>query len=216
MPEASLDTLNCVYFALFFVGLGYAIFVVITGGLADVDMPDVDIDIPQIGLPGDVDIPGADIQIGAGQGPAGIDAPDVTVSPLSPITIATFVTTFGGVGVLTTQVFEVDPRLSLLWAVGSALLTAGIMYLVSSQFLVRSQASSELRQGELIGMEGEVTVPIGEGSLGQVTYLTKSGRMSSMARSVDGKPISRGQSVIIVRTIGAQVFVRPISPEDVD
>jgi len=216
MPEAGLDTLNCVYFALFFVGVGYAIFVVITGGLADVDMPDVDIDIPQIDLPGDVDIPGADIQIGAGEVPAGIDAPDVTVSPLSPITIATFVTTFGGVGVLTTQVFEVDPRLSLLWAVGSALLTAGIMYIVSSQFLVRSQASSELRQGELIGMEGEVTVPIGEGSLGQVTYLTKSGRMSSMARSVDGKPISRGQSVMIVRTIGPQVLVKPISPEEVD
>ena len=122
MPEAGLDTLNCVYFALFFVGLGYAIFVVITGGLADVDMPDVDIDIPQFDLPGDVDIPGADIQIGGGEFPAGIDAPDVTVSPLSPITIATFVTTFGGVGVLATQVFEVDPRLSLLWAVGLTLI----------------------------------------------------------------------------------------------
>jgi membrane protein implicated in regulation of membrane protease activity len=214
MPEAGLDTLNCVYFALFFVGVGYAIFVVITGGLADVDMPDVDIDIPQIDLPGDVDIPGADIQIGAGEVPAGIDAPDVTVSPLSPITIATFVTTFGGVGVLATQVFEVDPRLSLLWAVGSALVTAGLMYLFSSQFLVRSQASSELHQGELIGVEAEVTVPIGEGVLGQVTYLTKSGRMSSIARSVDGKPIARGQSVMIVRMIGPQVLVRPISPED--
>ena len=156
MPEAGLDTLNCVYFALFFVGLGYAIFVAVTGGLADLDMPDVDIDIPQIDLPGDVDIPGADIQIGAGGGPAGIDAPDVTVSPLSPITVATFVTTFGGVGVLATQVFDVDPRLSLLWAVGSALVTAGLMYLFSSQFLVRSQASSELHQGELIGIEAEV------------------------------------------------------------
>jgi membrane protein implicated in regulation of membrane protease activity len=214
MPEAGLDTLNCVYFALFFVGLGYAIFVAVTGGLADLDMPDVDIDIPQIDLPGDVDIPGADIQIGAGGGPAGIDAPDVTVSPLSPITVATFVTTFGGVGVLATQVFDVDPRLSLLWAVGSALVTAGLMYLFSSQFLVRSQASSELHQGELIGIEAEVTVPIGEGSLGQVTYLTKSGRMSSIARSVDGKPIARGQSVTVVRTIGPQVLVRTILPED--
>jgi membrane protein implicated in regulation of membrane protease activity len=214
MPEAGLDTLNCVYFALFFVGLGYAIFVAITGGLADVDMPDVDIDIPQIDLPGDVDIPGADIQIGGGDIPAGIDAPDVTVSPLSPITIATFITTFGGVGVLATQVFEVDPRLSLLWAVGSALLTGGLMYLFSSQFLVRSQASSELRQGELIGIEAEVTVPIGEGSMGQVTYLTKSGRMSSMARSVDGKPIARGESVLIVRTAGPQVLVRRIPVED--
>ena len=98
MPEMNLSTLNCVYFALFFVGVGYALFVVITGGLSDIDMPDVDIDIPQVGLPGDVDIPGGSIQIGGGDVPAGgIDAPDVTVSPLSPITIATFITTFGGV-----------------------------------------------------------------------------------------------------------------------
>ena len=58
MLESNLSTLNCVYFALFFVGVGYALFIVITGGLSDIDMPDVDIDIPQIDLPGDVDIPG--------------------------------------------------------------------------------------------------------------------------------------------------------------
>ncbi len=111
MLESNLSTLNCVYFALFFVGVGYALFVVLTGGLSDIDMPDVDIDIPQIDLPGDVDIPGADIHIGAGDVAAGgIDAPDVSVSPLSPITIATFITTFGGVGVLCLQLFEVSPR----------------------------------------------------------------------------------------------------------
>jgi membrane protein implicated in regulation of membrane protease activity len=214
MPEVSFDTLNCVYFALFLVGLGYALFVVITGGLADVDMPDVDIDIPQIDLPGDVDIPGADIHIGGPDVAGGIDAPDVAVSPLSPITVATFITTFGGVGVLTTQVFGVDPRWSLLWATGSALATAGLMYLFVSQFLVRSQASSELHRSELVGMEAEVTVPIGENSTGQVAYVTKSGRMSSMARSLDGKPIPRGQSVVIARTIGPQVLVKPISSEE--
>jgi membrane protein implicated in regulation of membrane protease activity len=213
MPDLSIDTLNCVYFALFLVGLGYALFVVITGGLSDVSMPDVDIDIPQIDLPGDVDIPGADIQISAGD-VGGIDAPDVAVSPLSPITIATFITTFGGVGVLTTQVFGVDPRWSLVWATGSGLATSGLMYLFVSQFLVRSQASSELRRSELVGIEAEVTVPIGENATGQVTYVTKSGRMSSMARSVDGRPIPRGQLVVIARTIGPQVLVKPISSEE--
>jgi membrane protein implicated in regulation of membrane protease activity len=213
MPDLSFDTLNCVYFALFLVGLGYALFVVITGGLSDINMPDVDIDVPQIDLPGDVDIPGADIHIG-GADVGGIDAPDVAVSPLSPITVATFVTTFGGVGVLTTQVFGVDPRWSLLWATGSGLGTAGLIYLFVSQFLVRSQASSELHRSELIGMEAEVTVPIGENATGQVTYVTKSGRMSSMARSVDGRPIARGQLVVIVRTSGPQVLVKPISSEE--
>ena len=214
MPEFGADTLNCVYLTLFFIGLGYALFVVITGGLSDIDMPDVDIDIPQVDLPGDVDIPGAEIQIGSDVPTGGIDAPDVAVSPLSPITVATFITTFGGVGVLSTSVFNLDPRLGLLLAVASALGTAGIMYLVVSQFLVRSQASSEMHRSELLGMQAEVTVPIGESSPGQVTYVTKSGRMSSMARSIDGNAIPRGQFVTIVRIIGPQVLVKPLATDD--
>lgn len=215
MPDLSFDTLNCVYFALFFVGVGYALFIVVTGGLSGIDMPDVDIDIPQIDLPGDVDIPGADIHIGGPDVPAaGIDAPDVSVSPLSPITVAAFVTTFGGIGVITTQVFGVDPRWSLLWATGGALAIATLMYLFTSQFLIRSQASSELHRAELVGMQAEVTVPIGESSPGQVAYVTKSGRMSSMARSIDGRAIPRGQFVTIVRTVGPQVLVKLMSPEE--
>jgi len=215
MPEFNLETLNCIYMGLFFVGVGYALFIVITGGLSDMSMPDVDIDVPQIDLPGDVSVPGADVSISSGGGAsAGIDAPDVSISPLSPITVATFVTTFGGIGVLCNQLFSLDPRLGLLLATISALGTSGLMYLFVSQFLIRSQASSELRRSELVGMHAEVTVPIGENSSGQVSYLTKSGRMNSMARSIDGSAIERGQFVAIVRTIGHQVLVRPLSPED--
>jgi membrane protein implicated in regulation of membrane protease activity len=214
MPTSGFDALNCVYFALFFVGLGYAIFVVITGGLSDVDMPDVDIDVPQISLGGDVEIPGAGIQISGAELPAGgLDAPDVSVSPISPITIATFITVFGGIGVITTQLFSVSPGVSLVISLLSGLASGGLMYLFYSQFLIRSQGSSEMRRGEVIGMHAEVTVPIGENSPGQVTYRTKSGRMSSMARSLDGNPIPRGQFVEIVRTIGHQVLVRPLSVE---
>jgi len=214
MPD--FDALNCIYGALLFVGLGYAIFIVITGGLSDIDMPDVDIDIGQIDLPGDIDIPGADIQIGGGELPVGgLDAPDVSVSPLSPITIAAFITTFGGIGIICTQFFEVKPEWSLVFATSGGVLVSGLMYLFYSQFLIRSQGSSEIRQADLIGLQAEVTVPIGETSTGQVTYLTKSGRMSSMARSIDGKAIPRGQFVVILRAIGPQVLVRPI-PTDTE
>lgn len=217
MPETSLDSLNCIYFALFFVGVGYALFVVVTGGLSDIDLPDVDIDIPQIDLPGDVDVPGGGIHIGGADVPtAGIDAPDVTVSPLSPITIATFITTFGGIGVLSLQLFGSSPAMSLIWATAGGLTAAGGMFLFYSRFLIGSQASSELRRGELVGLEAEVIVPIGESAPGQVAYETKSGRMTSIARPADGKPIPRGVYVRIVRTIGPQVLVAPLSiqPEE--
>ena len=183
MPD--FDALNCIYGALLFVGLGYAIFIVITGGLSDIDVPDVDIDIGQIDLPGDIDIPGADIQIGGAELPTGgLDAPDVSVSPLSPITIASFITTFGGIGIICTQFFACRPEWSLVFATSGGLLASGLMYVFYSQFLIRSQGSSEIRQADLIGVQAEVTIPIGETSTGQVTYLTKSGRMSSMARSI--------------------------------
>ena len=212
MPD--FDTLNCIYGTLLFIGFGYALFIVITGGLSDIDMPDVDIDIPQIDLPGDVDIPGAEISIGGSDIPAGgFDAPDITVSPLSPITIATFVTTFGGIGIISTQFFQVRPEMSLVYATVGGLAASGLMYAFVSQFLVRSQGSTVMRRAELVGLQGEVTVPIGETTTGQVSYVAKSGRMKSMARSVDGRAIPRGQFVRIVRTIGAQVLVEPLSPD---
>jgi hypothetical protein len=208
MP-VNVDTLNCVYFALFFLGVGYAIFVVITGGLSHIDIPNIDIDVPQVDVPGHVEIPaGGGVHVSGPELPsAGLDTPDVTVSPLSPITIATFVTVFGGIGVLSTQLFVVDPRLSLVFATVGGLACAGIMFVLYSQILIRSQASSEIHQGEIVGLQAEVAVPIGETAAGQVTYLTRSGRMSSMARSVDGRAIPRGQFVTIVRVIGSQVLV---------
>jgi membrane protein implicated in regulation of membrane protease activity len=211
MPELSLETLNCVYLGLFFLGLGYAIVIVITGGLSSIDMPDVNVDVPQIDLPGDVDIPGASVDISGASGPVGgIDAPDVSVSPLSPITIATFITVFGGLGVLSTQFFNLDPRLSLVVATVGGLAVAVVMFLLYSRVLIGSQASTQISRSELVGIEAEVTVPIGEAASGQVSYATKAGRMQSMARSMDGRPIPRGQLVTIVRVSGSQVLVRPI------
>jgi membrane protein implicated in regulation of membrane protease activity len=209
-----MDSLNCVYLALFLVGVGYAIFVVLTGGLSDIDMPDVDIDIASVDLPGDVDIPGADIHIGGAEGAgAGIDAPDVAVSALSPITVASFVTTFGGIGVLCTQLFGLGAGLSLIISTAGGLAVSALMYLFYSQILVRSQGSSQIRSAELVGLQAEVTVPIGEDTPGKVDYQTKTGRMSSMARSVDGNPIPRGRFVKIVRMVGHQALVAPLEAD---
>ncbi|HNS50673.1 MAG TPA: NfeD family protein [Anaerolineae bacterium] len=209
MFESGLSALNCIYFFLFFLGVGYAVYIAITGGLGGGgDVPAGDVDIPQIDVPGGADIGGGDLL------PASIDAPDVSVSPLSPITIATFVTVFGGLGVITLQFLKIDPRWSLLIAAGGALLGSGLMFLLYSRVLIGSQASSQVQRRELIGLEAEVSVPIGEMSPGQVSYITKAGRMISIARSIDGQPIPRGQFVKIVRVMGPQVLVRPAAPQD--
>jgi membrane protein implicated in regulation of membrane protease activity len=215
MFGSGFDALSCVYFVLFFIGVGYAIFLVVSGGLSNIDMPNVDIDVPQVNLPGDVQIPGADVHIGGADVPAavGLDSPDVSVSPLSPITIATFITVFGGLGVITLQFLDIDPRWSLLIATGGALLCSAAMFVFYSRILIGSQSSTQVRGSELIGVEAEVMVPIGETTPGQVSYVTKAGRMSSVARSADGSAIPRGQFVRIVQATGSQVLVQPIALE---
>ena len=205
MFSSGLNTLNCVYFALFFLGVGYAIFVAVTGGLGGGDVPGGDIDVH-----GGADIGGADLPA------AGLDAPDVNVSPLSPITIASFITIFGGLGVITLQFLDIDPRWSLLIATAGALLGSGLMFLFYSRVLIGSQASSQVQRRELLGIEAEVTVPIGTTNAGQVSYVTKAGRMSSIARSLDGRPIPRGRLVKIVRVTGPQVLVESATPEAED
>jgi len=209
----SLGTVNCVYMALLTVGFLYALMIVIGGGLSHIDLPDVDIDVPHIDLPGDVDIP--DMHVDIGHTDVGsFDHGMIEVSPLSPITIAAFITSFGGVGIVATQLFHVSPEMSLLWATLGGVITGGVVYLLYGRLLVAMQASSEVRQRELTGIVGEVIAPISIGGVGEISYVAKGSRISSPARSAAGQAIPRGALVTIERVIGGTALVRPHSTEE--
>jgi len=209
----SLGTVNCVYMALLTVGFLYALMIVIGGGLSNIDLPDVDIDVPHIDLPGDVDIP--DIHVDIGHADVGsFDHGTIEVSPLSPITIAAFITSFGGVGIVATQLFRVSPEMSLLWATLGGVATGGVVYLLYGRLLVAMQASSEVRQRELTGIVGEVIAPISTDGVGEIYYVAKGSRISSPARSGTGQAIPRGALVTIERVIGGTALVRPHSTDE--
>lgn len=203
-----LGTVNCVYMALLTVGILYALMIVISGGLSQIDLPDVDIDVPHIDLPGDIDIP--DIHVDIGHAEVGsFDHGTVEISPLSPITIAAFVTSFGGVGIVATQLFQVRPEMSLLWATLGGVVTGGFVYLVYGRLLVSMQASSEVRQRELTGIVGEVIAPIAADGVGEISYVAKGSRISSPARSATGQAIPRGTLITIERMVGGTALVYP-------
>jgi membrane protein implicated in regulation of membrane protease activity len=209
----SLGTVNCVYMALLTVGFLYALMIVIGGGLSNIDLPDVDIDVPHIDLPGDVDIP--DVHVDIGHADVGsFDHGAIEVSPLSPITIAAFITSFGGVGIIATQLFRVSSEMSLLWATLGGVVTGGVVYLLYGRLLVAMQASSEVRQRELTGIVGEVIAPISTDGVGEISYVAKGSRISSPARSATGQAIPRGALVTIERVIGGTALVRPHSTDE--
>ena len=183
--------LDCAYFLLFGMGVVWAIFAAVSGGLggdADVDAPDLDI--------GDVDIDAFDVG-------------SVEVSPISPITVSSFITAFGAFGVISRQLFGASGPISLLAATASGLVVAGAMFLFYSRFLIGSQGSSEVRVSRLTA---QVVTPIAADGIGEIAIVAQGSRVTYPARSSQGIAIKRGSLVVIDQMMGSQALVSPKDP----
>ena len=78
---------------------------------------------------------------------------------------------------------------------------------------------------EVVGLTGEITVPIGEGGTGEVTYVCRGARLSAPARVEGGGELPRHTTVRILRQVGSTLYVAPTdaggrseppAPEEVD
>jgi hypothetical protein len=189
---SSTAGLDCAYFLSFGIGLVWAVFIVLTGGLGG------DVDVPDAGVP-DLDFGDVDA----------FDAGSVGVSPISPITISTFITAFGAVGIIARQLFEVSGPISLLWSTVGGLLLASAMFLFYSRFLIGSQGSSEVHVSQLVGLTAEVIATIPSGGVGEIALVAQGSRITYPARSAAGSAIPRGSLVVVDQMLGSQALVSP-------
>jgi len=201
------STLNCIYFALLGIGIIYAVIILIAGGLHEINIPHLDMDI------GDVDIgghhlPEIPVHLDLDHAPS-FDHGDVDVPSLSPITIASFVTAFGSFGLIAVYLFNVPDKISLLWASGGGLVVAIIAHFAFGYFLIAPQGSSEVRARDIIGLTAEVITPIPAGGVGQIAFVAQGRRVTSSARSAGGVPVPKGTFVSIQSFTGSVAVVRP-------
>ena len=165
------------------------------GGL-DTDM-DVDIDVGGLDAGADVDIDiggvdtGADLDMDVGGHFHGHG-----VSPFKPMIIATFLTVFGGAGLI------LDIRLLSWIALPAALalgLFAGFLLLRFVYVpLYKYQSRGVVEKQKLIGLHAMVTEPIPQGGYGKIKYSTSDGNSyNAPAKSEDSTPILRGSAVRI-------------------
>jgi membrane protein implicated in regulation of membrane protease activity len=178
---------SLIYLALLGIGIVYAVIILIGGGFADMDGPDL-----HLGAAGE------------GAGPH--------IAPLSPVTIATFITAFGAFGLIALGIFQTTQAWSLAWAAGGAIVAAAVAHFALSYFLLARQGSSEVQTQDIVGAQAEVSTPIPAESVGAVTFVAQGGRLSYPARSADGTPIARGTRVVIEQMSGGVLIVRAPSP----
>ena len=185
-----MDALTAFYLSLVGVGVLYAIFIMVSGGLHD--------------LASSIHIP----LIGAHDAPT-LDHGDLRLPSLSPVTIASFVVAFGAAGIVATQAFNISGMGSVLWAAVGAFVIAILSHFAFFYLLIAPQGSSEVTQRDIVGAIAEVTTTIPPEGLGEVTFVAQGGRVTYPARSIAGGPIHRGTPVTITEFSGTVVTVGP-------
>ena len=195
LPDIGL--LNCFYLFLLLLGVFYALFLLITGGLHAIHLPSLDIDLSGGHLTGP-----AHVDIGGAPGH------DVSLTSLSPISIAAFVTSFGGIGLITGLGLGWSSLASAVAAVVGSFVVALLSHFAFFYFFIAPQASSALKSSDIIGRIAQVTAPIPGNSVGEIAYVSMGERHTAIARSSNGQSIARGATVIIESITGTVVNVQ--------
>lgn len=150
-----------------------------------------------------------DVHTDTAHAEAGFGANDMPgFSALSPTTVASFITAFGGFG----MIFSKIPLLSSPWlsaplaALGGLIVAAGVLALFRKLFSA-TQSSSEGRVGALVGHDATVETPIPANGVGEISYVQGGSRYNAPARADAGREIAAGTSVRIARIVGTQFYV---------
>jgi membrane protein implicated in regulation of membrane protease activity len=180
-------TIGLFYVSLLVLGFLYSVISLLAGWVSDV------------GGHFHLDLGGHDVPGHADTGHLG---------PISGTTVATFITGFGGGGVIAHYWLRWPLLGSLAVAIGSGVVVAGAAYALLDFIFKETQAGSEFAVGETVGREAEVIVSIPAGGVGEVAYIMRGQREQSSARAIDAGAIPKGSAVVIERVSGPTAYVR--------
>lgn len=133
------------------------------------------------------------------------------LSPFSPTTICSFLTAFGGFGLIFNEIQATHSVwISLPLALVGGLLIAALVFTLFNFVFHHTQGSSESIVASLVGRTATVITPIPTGGVGEIAYVQAGSRYTAPAREQSGAPVATGQTVMITRIADSQFFVSPV------
>ena len=155
------------------------------------------------GHSGHVEGSGGNVEAGADSS----DAPGISI--FSPTIIASFITAFGGFGLIFSQFHRTSPtEISAPLSLLGGLVIAGVMYSFLGMVFRHTQGSSESHVAKLIGAEANVITPIPADGVGEIAYVVGDTRYTAPARAEKGATVATGRTVKITRIVGTQFYVQ--------
>ena len=156
--------------------------------------------------------PGGDGGVGTGgHAEAGFEHSGMPgVSLFSPTTIASFITAFGGFGMIFSKIEVLrTPWISAPLSTVCGLAIAGGVFWMFNKLFSHTQSSSESQVGTLAGLNATVLTPVPQDGVGEIAYVQGGTRYTAPARSETGAAVPRGKTVRIKRVVGNQFYVTP-------
>ncbi|WP_026881692.1 hypothetical protein [Clostridium akagii] len=181
------------YIILFLVGVIYTVITFLLGGFFDI-----------IHIGGDLT---AHIDGGIGSGHGGSDGG--SISPLKPITIVSFVTVFGGIGIIGTS-HGINPIITFIVAFLIGLVISFSIFRFVIVPLSKAQNTSAVYQDKLIGMQAVVISKIMENGFGTIGYVVNGTKYNAPAQHVSKKSVEQGEKVLIYLIKDKIFYVEPL------
>ena len=148
-----------------------------------------------------------------GHAEAGFDDSGIPgISFFSPLVLASFITAFGGLGIVFSGIKATESVwLSAPLSVAGAFCIATAVLWLFNLVFTRSQGSSESKVATLVGQVATLISPIPENGVGEIAYVQGGTRYTAPARSENRAVILQGQTVKIVRVVGTQFYVESVN-----
>jgi membrane protein implicated in regulation of membrane protease activity len=125
----------------------------------------------------------------------------------NPSCAAVYLAWFGGVGYLLTRHSGLGFWINLV--IATALGLTGAWFLAAFlRFLQSREQPLNPADYEMVGVLGRVSSAIRQEGVGEVIYVRDGARRLVPARSDEGRPISRGEEVIVTRYSNGVAYVR--------
>ncbi len=129
---------------------------------------------------------------------------------INPLVAVSFLTVFGGIGILGTEYFKWIAILVFGVSLVSAVLASFLLYRYIAIPLYRSENSSDVSRKDLVSTPAEVVSPILEGGFGKIRYVVNDIRHTAPAKHIEGKPVEQGKRVVICKLDNSVFYVSEI------
>lgn len=130
---------------------------------------------------------------------------------LNPIVAVSFLTVFGGLGILGLNYFKWGDAFTLVIAAASGVIVSSLLYNFVAKPIYRSENTSNVSREQLVGTLAEVTSSVLLEGFGTIAYTVNSIRYTAPAKHIDGKAVAQGQKVVICKIEDNIFYISEIS-----